>query len=68
MEDRLKQYMKSKRIKQYEIAQVLGITQRSVSKKMRGSSDFKLGEARKIAKAWKMEPTEIVNVFFGEGN
>lgn len=44
----LKKEMKRKKINQFKIAEILGISQTQVSQKINKKSDFKLEEATKI--------------------
>lgn len=58
-----KAFLKKNNVKQNDVADLLGISRASVSAKAQGKQDFKVREIKKLAKAYDMEPNEIVNVF-----
>lgn len=58
-----KELIKKNGTNQNEVAELLGISVASVSAKAQGKQDFKVREIKKLAKAYHMEPVEIVNVF-----
>lgn len=64
MEVNIKKFLSRKGVKQYEAAEILGITPETFSNKITGKSCFTLNEARKLAKRYDMSANEIKVVFF----
>ena len=46
-------------VTQKELANVIGITQQALSRKLQGKSDFKIGEIQTIIGHYKIENPEI---------
>lgn len=49
------------------LAKKIGITQASLSRKISGQYEFRLPEARAIARVLKLTDDEILEIFFGRG-
>ena len=63
---KLKSYMVLHGHTNKDIADLLGISEQSVSCKINeNGTEFKQGEIRKIADEYRLSPEEVVAIFFG---
>lgn len=61
----LKVAIKERGVAHQFLAEKIGITPQAFSQKIRGKSDFRLKEASVISDVLKLEPAEIMAIFFG---
>lgn len=51
---------------QKSLSEILGVTEQTISDKINGLSDFKLGEIRKIIDHYHLTPDQIDDIFFDD--
>ena len=51
----------------FVLAKKIGIYPATLHKKLRGETDFKAGEIKKIMEIYKLTPEEIVEIFLANG-
>ena len=60
----LKATIKERGVAHKFLAEKIGITPQAFSQKIRGKSDFRLREAETLSEVLRLEPREIMAIFF----
>ena len=60
----LKATIKERGVAHQFLAEKIGITPQAFSQKIRGKSDFRLREAETLSEVLRLEPGEIMAIFF----
>lgn len=66
MKTTLYQLMRDHGDRQAEVAKVLGVSESTFNLKLSGKRDFKVSEAKCLAKRYDLTPEEICEVFFDD--